>query len=148
MVLFQNDPFRELDSMFKRMGARPRGGAGGAMAMDAYRRGSDVWVHLDLPGVSADSIDIDLERNVLTVTAHRDWAAEDDDQVYIAERRRGVFSRQVHLGDSLDAEHIEADFHDGVLTLRIPIAEQAQPRKIAVRARPEAIDVTSSSGDD
>ena len=86
-----------------------------------------------------------LERNVLTVTAERNWASEEDDQVYIAERRRGVFSRQVHLGDSLDADHIEADYHDGVLSLRIPIAEQAQPRRIAVNSRPEAIDVSSSS---
>lgn len=144
MVLFQNDPFREIDAALDRMAGR-RTVATGSMAMDAYRRGSDVWVHLDLPGVSAESIDISLERNVLTVTAQRDWAREDDDQLYIAERRRGVFSRQVHLGDSLDADHIEADYHDGVLSLRIPIAEQAQPRKIAVNTRPEAIDVGSSS---
>ena len=68
------------------------------MAMDAYRRGDDVWVHLDLPGVAAESIDISLERNVLTVTADRNWPLEEDDQVYISERRQGSFSRQVHLG--------------------------------------------------
>jgi HSP20 family protein len=145
MVLFQNDPFRDLDAVFDRMGARSRTTGGmNSMPMDAYRRGSDVWVHLDLPGVSADSIDISLERNVLTVTAQRDWNRQDDDQLYITERRRGAFTRQVHLGDSLDAEAIEADYNDGVLTLRIPIAEQAQPRKIAVNRHPGAIDVGSA----
>lgn len=145
MVLFQNDPFRDFDAVLDRMASRPRANSAASMAMDAYRRGSDVWVHLDLPGVSADSIDIDLERNVLTVSAQRDWAREDDDQIYVAERRRGTFARQVHLGDSLDADHIEAAYHDGVLTLRIPIAEQAKPRKIAVNAQPQAIDIGSDS---
>ena len=143
MVLFQNDPFRDFESVFDRMGPRTRS-ATAPMAMDAYRRGGDVWVHLDLPGVAKDSIDISLERNVLTVTAQREWDQKDDDQIYLAERRTGVFARQVHLGDSLDGEHIEADYPGGVLTLRIPIAEKAQPRKIAVTARPEAIDVQSS----
>ena len=100
------------------------------MPMDAYKRGNDVWVHLDLPGVAADSLDIDIERNVLTVSAQRSWQREDGDQMYLAERHRGTFRRQVHLGDGLDAERIEADYHDGVLTLRIPVAEVAQPRKI------------------
>ena len=143
MVLFQNDPFRELDAAFDRVAGRTRGNGGArSMAMDAYRRGDDVWVHLDLPGVSAESIDISLERNVLTVTAERSWPLEENDQVYISERRQGTFSRQVHLGDSLDGEHIAADYDDGVLTLRIPIAEKAQPRKIEVKRRPDAIDVT------
>ncbi len=146
MVLFQNDPFQELDSMLGRLTAPTRSGTRPAsMPMDAYRRGGDVWVHLDLPGVSTESIDISLERNVLTVSAQRNWAREEDDQMYVAERRPGVFSRQVHLGDGLDAENIEAAYHDGVLTLRLPIAEAAQPRKIAVKAKQEAIDVSSSS---
>jgi HSP20 family protein len=113
--------------------------------MDAYRRDSDVWVHIDLPGVRADSIDVNVERNVLTVSAERNWQREEGDRVYVAERTRGAYSRQVHLGDGLDADAIEADFHDGVLTLRIPIAERAQPRKITVNADQAAIDVTSSS---
>jgi HSP20 family protein len=144
MVLFQNDPFRDVDAILDRMAARPRSGPAGTIAMDAYRRGSDVWVHLDLPGASVDSIDINLERNVLTVSAERNWDREEGDQYYVAERRRGTFTRQVHLGDSLDGEHIEAAYRDGVLTLRIPIAEQAQPRKIAVKADQDAIDVTSA----
>ncbi|MEZ5340879.1 MAG: Hsp20/alpha crystallin family protein [Acidimicrobiales bacterium] len=146
MVLFQNDPFRDVEALLDRAYGRQRTSGGArTMLMDAYRRGSDVWVHLDLPGVMADSIDISLERNVLTVTAARDWIRNESDQVYIGERPQGTFSRQVHLGDSLDADHIEADYHNGVLTLRLPIAEQAQPRKIAINApQPDAIDVTSS----
>ena len=142
MVLFQNDPFRDMDTVLERMAGRGRANAGRhSMAMDAYRRGNDVWVHLDLPGVSVDSIDISLERNVLTVAAARDWPIEEEDQIYAVERRRGEFSRQVHLGESLDGASIEADYQDGVLTLRIPIIEKAQPRKIAVTTRSEAIDV-------
>ena len=146
MVVFQNDPFRDIDALFDRMSGRPRSSGSSMMAMDAYRRDSDVWVHLDMPGVSADSIDISLERNVLTVNAEREWTPRDEDQIYIAERRTGSFSRQVHLGDGLDAEAIEADYHAGVLTLRIPIAEKAQPRKISVGSgRADAIDVSSVS---
>lgn len=147
MVLFQNDPFRDFDLMLDRMNGKTRSGGPAMMAMDAYRRDTDVWVHLDMPGMSADSIDISLERNVLTVTASRQWAPNDDDQMYISERRTGDFSRQVHLGDGLDADAIEADYHAGVLTLRIPIAEKAQPKKIEVgSSRADAIDVTSSTG--
>ncbi len=147
MLLYQNDPFRELDTLFDRMTGRNRSSGNNTMPMDAYRRDSDVWVHLDLPGVSAESIDISLERNVLTVTAERSWDRKEEDQFYVLERPAGSFTRQVHLGDSLDGEAIEADYHDGVLTLRIPIAEKAQPRKISIKSGGEqaAIDVESSS---
>ena len=138
-MLFQNDPFRELDSFFGSTGRRSTGAT--FAGLDAYRRGNDVWVHLDLPGVATDSLDIGVERNVLTVTAERGWQREDGDRVYIAERRQGRVHRQVHLGDGLDADNIEADYHDGVLTLRIPVAEQAQPKKITINAGPKAIDV-------
>jgi HSP20 family protein len=147
-MLFQNDPFRELDEVFGRMGSRASA-APAAMPMDAYRRDTDVWVHVDLPGVSADSIDVNVERHVLTITAQRDWARHEEDRVYLAERRRGTFTRQVHLGDGLDADGIEADYTDGVLTLRIPVAERAQPRKVAITTgQAAAIDVESSSSTD
>ncbi len=129
-MLLQNDPFRDLDYLFSRMSGRSNGSVG--MPLDAYRRGEDVWVHMDLPGVTADSIDISVERGVLTVTAERDWQRQDGDQVYLTERPRGQYRRQVHLGEGLDAEQIEADLTDGVLTLRIPVAEVAKPRKISV----------------
>jgi len=128
-MLFNNDPFREFDSVFRRLG---NAGATHPMPMDAYRRGEDVWVHVDLPGVATDSLDINVERNVLTISAERDWAPTEGDRVYLNERIRGKFHRQVHLGEGLDAEHIEADLSDGVLTLRIPVAERAKPRKISI----------------
>src|SRR5215207_6053992 len=132
-MLLQNDPFRDMDFLFSRLAGR---GANAPLAMplDAYRRGEDVWVHIDLPGVVSDSVDINVERGVLTVSAERDWQREEGDQAYLSERPRGTFRRQVHLGESLDAERIEADLHDGVLTLRIPVAEVAKPRKISIGA--------------
>lgn len=142
-MLLQNSPFRELDALFDQMTGAPRA-TGRPMPMDAYRRGDNVWVHLDLPGVAADSIDISVERNLLTVTAERAWQREDGDQMYLAERHQGTFRRQVSLGDGLDAESIEADYSDGVLTLRIPVAPQAKPRKIQINAGQRSIDTTSS----
>jgi HSP20 family protein len=147
-MLVQNSPFRELDALFNLRGntstpwiaARP-------MPMDAYRRGDNVWVHLDLPGVSAESVDISVERNVLTVTAERTYQREDGDRVYFDERPEGTFRRQVSLGEGLDADGVEADYTDGVLTLRIPVVPQAQPRKINVSSgqnNSQAINATSS----
>lgn len=143
MLLTQNDPFRDLDLFFR----GSRSNASTPMPMDAYRRGEDVWVHVDLPGVTEDSLEIDVERSVLTISAERQWQRQDSDQIYLSERPRGAFRRQVHLGDSLDVEGIEADFADGVLTLRIPISAKAKPKKIQIgRASPDlAIDVESSS---
>lgn len=131
-MLLQNDSFRDLNAWFDQLTGRMSSAGQWPMPMDAYKRGDDLWVHIDLPGIAADSIDIDVERNVLTVSAQRTWQRQDGDQVYLAERHRGSFRRQVHLGDGLDAERIEADYHDGVLTLRIPVAETARPRKISI----------------
>ena len=141
-MLLQNDPFRDFESLFRTLGRTDA--AENRMAMDAYRRGEDVWVHLDLPGVSPEAIDIDVERNVLTVTAERTYPREDGDQPYLTERRQGAFRRQVHLGENLDVDHIEADYADGVLSLRIPVAEKAKPRKISVGTRAAAIEAELS----
>lgn len=143
-MLLQNSPFRELDALFNQRDARAAWVAGRPMPMDAYRRGDNVWVHLDLPGVAADTIDISVERNVLTVTAERSYQREEGDRVYFDERHEGTFRRQVSLGEGLDADTIEADFTDGVLTLRIPVAAQAKPRKIAVTSSQPAIDTTAA----
>lgn len=145
-MLIQNDPFRELDNLF---GSRGRSASARTpMPMDAFRRGDSVWVYIDMPGVSADSLDINVERSVLTVTAERSWQPEDGDKHYLSERYQGSMGRQVHLGEGLDPEGIEADLEDGVLTLRIPVAEKAKPRKIEVgtgRTRAaKAIDVETS----
>lgn len=142
-MFVQNDPFRQLDSLFDQFGTRRA--TQFSMPMDAYRREGDVWVHIDLPGVPADSIEINVERSVLTVSASRSWSRNEGDKPYLTERPTGSFARQVHLGEGLDAEAIEADYHDGVLTLRIPVAEKAKPKKITINATPrhDALDVGS-----
>jgi HSP20 family protein len=150
-VLIQTDPFRDLDTLFSRFAGRQTNSAG-VMPMDAFRRGSDVWVHIDLPGVKAENLEITVERNVLTIAAERNWQRQDGDQPYFGERYRGNFRRQIQLGDGLDLENLEADLHDGVLTVRIPVAEQAKPRKVQVSQStannsPEAIETTTSSSD-
>lgn len=143
-MLLRTDPFRDLDRLTQQMlgtTARPS-----LMAMDAWRDGDEFVVEFDLPGVSPDSIDIDIERNVLTVRATRPPAGEHQDLV-AAERARGVFSRQVILGDTLDTEHVRAGYDAGVLVLRIPIAERAKPRKISIAtadpALPESVEAPS-----
>jgi HSP20 family protein len=104
-----------------------------AMPMDAYRDGDRFVVAFDLPGVSPEAIELDVERNVLTVKAERRPVVTGQQvEMQVAERPLGVFSRQLFLGDTLDTEHIEAGYEAGVLTLRIPIAEKAKPRKIAI----------------
>jgi HSP20 family protein len=144
-MLVQNSPFRELDSLFNQaFGGDPRRVAARPMPMDAYRRGDNVWVHLDLPGVTADSVEISVERNVLTVSAERSYQRQEGDRVYFDERPQGTFRRQVSLGDGLDADGIEADYTDGVLTLRIPVAPQAQPRKITVTSGQAALDASAT----
>src|SRR5215210_4510460 len=144
-MMIQTDPFRDLDTLFSRLSNRPQN-ASGVMPMDAFRRGSDVWVHIDLPGVKADTLEITVERNVLTIAAERAFQRQEGDQSYFGERYQGSFRRQIQLGDGLDLEHLEADLHDGVLTLRIPVAEQAKPRRVEVgqkrHSTPEAIETT------
>ena len=130
-MLMRTDPFREMDRMAEQLlnaTARPT-----AMPMDAYRDGDYFVVQFDLPGVDADSIDLEVERNVLTVQATRPAPSEDQQrEMLVHERRSGAFSRQVFLGDTLDADNIAADYADGVLTLRIPVTDQAKPRKISI----------------
>jgi len=144
-MLLQNSPFRDFDSLFEQFSGRPD--VTRPAPMDAYRRGDDIWVHIDLPGVAADSIDVNVERNVLTITAERSFQREEGDRLYIAERHRGGFRRQVTLGEGLDSDNVEATYHDGVLTLRIPVAPQAKPRKIEINAGQPAIDVTPSDAE-
>ncbi len=134
-MLMRTDPFRELDRLTQHVLSNASGtwSRPTAMPMDAYRDGDRFVVAFDLPGVSPDAIDLDVERNVLTVKAERrPVAVAEQVEMQVAERPLGVFSRQLFLGDTLDTEHIEAGYEAGVLTLRIPIAEKAKPRKIAI----------------
>ncbi|HLM94548.1 MAG TPA: Hsp20/alpha crystallin family protein [Gaiellaceae bacterium] len=126
------DPFRDLDRLTEQMMLGGGRGSPRSFPMDAYRRGDQFFVHLDLPGVEADSIELTAENNMLTVSAERRFESEEDDQVVIRERPQGQFTRQLLLGDSLDVDRIEANYENGVLTLSIPVAEQAKPRRISV----------------
>ncbi|GGR12751.1 hypothetical protein GCM10010497_13570 [Streptomyces cinereoruber] len=132
--MMRTDPFRELDRLTQQMlGTTGTWSRPSAVPMDAYREGDAYVIVMDLPGVSTDAIDIDVERNMLTVKAERRPVAKADDvQMELSERPLGVFSRQLMLADTLDTEKITADYEAGVLTLRIPIAERAKPRKIAI----------------
>lgn len=136
-MLMRTDPFRELDRLSQQVfGANGTLARPSAMPMDAWREGDSFHVEFDLPGVDPDSIDLDVERNVVTIKAERPIRASDAEMI-AAERPRGIFSRQLVLGDNLDTEHIEAGYAAGVLTLRIPVAEKAKPRKIAINANQE-----------
>src|SRR5512142_528660 len=124
-MLMRTDPFRELDRLTQQVlgtAARPA-----AMPMDAYRQGDSFYIHLDLPGISADSISLTVEQNVLTVRAERAPVEADGAELLIAERPYGTYTRQVFLGETLDADKIAADYAAGVLTLTIPVHESASP---------------------
>jgi len=143
-MLMRTDPFRELDRVAQQVFGTPTRPA--AMPIDAYRSGEQLVVHFDLPGVRPDSIDLTVERNVLTVHADRERSSQEGEEILIGERPHGRFSRQLFLGDSLDTERIDATYADGVLTLRIPVAERAKPRRVEVHAaesRQTAIDASS-----
>ncbi|MFJ5708363.1 MULTISPECIES: Hsp20/alpha crystallin family protein [unclassified Streptomyces] len=133
-MLMRTDPFRELDRLTQQMlGTTGTWSRPSAVPMDAYRDGDAYVIMLDLPGVAPDAIDIDVERNMLTVKAERRPVQKSDEvQMELSERPLGVFSRQLMLADTLDTEKITADYTAGVLTLRIPIAERAKPRKISI----------------
>jgi HSP20 family protein len=134
MMLMRTDPFRDLDRFTQQVlgtAARPA-----VMPIDAWRDGDQFVVELDLPGVKTDSLDLDVERNVLTVRAERP-GLDQNREMLAAERPRGVFSRQLFLGDNLDTDKIDANYHDGVLRLTIPIAEKAKPRRIQITSNNE-----------
>ena len=133
-MLMHTDPFRELDRLTQQvLGTNGTLARPSVMPMDAWREGEAFYVEFDLPGIDQESIDLDVERNVVTVKAERPARASDA-ELLAAERPRGVFSRQLILGDNLDTQRISASYDGGVLTLRIPVAEQAKPRKIEISA--------------
>ncbi|MFL6140631.1 MAG: Hsp20/alpha crystallin family protein [Labedaea sp.] len=134
-MLMRTDPFRDLDRLTQQVFGNVAGtwSRPTAMPMDAYRSGDEFVVSFDLPGVAPEAIELDVERNVLTVKAERRPTATGDSvEMQVAERPLGVFSRQLFLGDTLDTDRIQANYDSGVLTLRIPIAEKAKPRKIEI----------------
>jgi HSP20 family protein len=131
-MLMRTDPFRDIDRMFEQLAgtaARPA-----VMHVDAERDGDWFHVYFDLPGVDPESIDLTVERNVLSVRAQRQRARRDNVESVIAERPMGVFTRQLFLGDTLDTDKLEAEYDNGVLHLRIPVSDSAKPRRISVAA--------------
>jgi HSP20 family protein len=136
-MLTRYDPFRDFD----RLTDRVYGAGKSWMPMDAFREGDRVVVQFDLPGVDADAVDLTVERNVLSVKAERSLP-ENDREWLAKERPTGTFSRQVLLGDALDGGGVEATYDRGVLTVSIPVAEQAKPKKVEVKSSPEAIRVS------
>src|SRR5689334_1317114 len=131
-MLMRTDPFRDLDRLtqqaFGTM-ARPA-----AMPMDAYRKGDTYYNKLDLHGSTLEAIDQSVEQNLLSVNAARP-GLDSDVELLVAERPAGTFTRQVFLGDTLDADHIDADYTAGVLTLTIPVHEAAKPRKVEITSQ-------------
>jgi HSP20 family protein len=106
--------------------------ASSTVPMDAYRHGNEVILDLDLPGMDPDAIDLTVERDVLTISADRQWDRKEDDEIFAAERPHGAFTRRVLLGNSLDTSNLQASYDHGVLTVTLPVTEQAQPRRIAI----------------
>jgi len=135
-MLMRTDPFRELDRLTQQVFGGQQGtwSRPAAMPMEAYRQGEQFVVAFDLPGVDPSSIELNVERNVLTVKAERRPTSGDGVDTVVAERPYGVFTRQLFLGEALDSDRIEAHYDAGVLTLHIPVAEQAKPRKIEITA--------------
>lgn len=143
-MLMRFDPFRELDRLNQEVWGSSRRSQ--PMPLDAYRQGDTFYVRFDLPGVDPSSVDLTVERNVLTVTAERNSGIDGDAEVIVSERPQGSFRRQLFLGETLDTDAIEAGYDHGVLTITIPVAEVAKPRKVAIGSdsKATAIDAKTS----
>ena len=128
-MLMRFDPLRELDRLVQQTNGGDRLPV---MPMDAYRHDDRFLVHFDVPGVDPSSIELTVEKDVLTVSAERRWQPGEGDQVLVAERPQGSFSRQLFLGEGLDADRIEASYDNGVLSVTIPVAERAKPRRVEI----------------
>ncbi|HZD72021.1 MAG TPA: Hsp20 family protein [Actinomycetes bacterium] len=146
MAIMRFDPFRDLDRLTEQMLGGTRWSR--MVPMEAYRRGDRFFVHFDLPGVRPDDVQLTVEGNVVSVRAERRSPRQEGDDLLIDERPQGTFSRQLFLGENLDAGRVEAGTELGVLTLTIPVAEQAKPRRISIGAgSTESQPVGASSGD-
>ncbi len=124
------DPFHHLDELRDQLvsgGRAPR-----SFPMDAYRRGEEFLVHLDLPGINPETVELTVENQVLTITVERRFEQLEGDEIIVSERPQGRFSRQLRLGSTIDTDRIAASYHDGVLTITLPVSERARPRQIQV----------------
>jgi len=128
-MLMRFDPSRELERLTHQVGGASRVAT---MPMDAYRHGDQVVVHIDLPGVDRDAIELSIEKDVLTIQAERAMTRGEGEDWLVAERPQGSFSRQLFLGQGLEANALEAHYDQGVLTITVPVAEAAKPRKVEI----------------
>lgn len=133
-MLMRFDPFRDFDRAWQELAQHAGRQTAQSFPMDAYRRGDAFVVHFDLPGVEPSSIDLTVDKNVLTVRAERRFEQEPSDEILVTERPQGTFTRQLMLGDQLDTETISAGYDRGVLTLTIPVAERAKPRRVEIKS--------------
>jgi len=142
-MLLRFDPFRDIDRLMDQV-TTAASRAPRSFPMDAFRRGDDFIIELDLPGVDPGAIDINVERNALTIRADRRPSAREDDDVVVLERPQGTFTRQLLIGDTLDKERLSASYDQGVLTITIPVAEQTKPRRIEISTsgQPQTIEGT------
>ncbi|GAA3985053.1 Hsp20/alpha crystallin family protein [Actinomadura viridis] len=135
MLLTSIDPFvQEFERQFDRLARRTWGDSGAAvMPMDGVRRKDDVLLKFDLPGIDPGSVEVTVDRGVLTVSARREEERLDDERQFLRERPMGAFTRRVYLSEHLDADGIEAAYDNGVLAVRIPVLEKARPRKVEIQ---------------
>jgi len=131
MSVMRFDPFRDFDRLSEQIAGQLRG-APRSVPIDVYRRGDQFHIHLDLPGVDPDAIELTVEQHVLTIKAERHVDHYQADEILVSERPQGTFTRQLMLAESLESDRLEADYDRGVLTITIPVAEQAKPRRVPV----------------
>jgi len=141
-MLMRFEPFREFDRLAEEMLSERRMRQ---IPVDAYRRGNEFKAHLDLPGVDSRFIELTVEKDLLTVRATRAWIRAEGDQVQMAERAQGEFSRQLLLGEGLDRDHVTATYENGVLTLTIPVAEEAKPRRVEITHAGDAVQAVTAA---
>ncbi|MEV5897663.1 Hsp20/alpha crystallin family protein [Nonomuraea fuscirosea] len=134
MLLTSIDPFfQEFERQFDRLTRQTFGNGSAAMPMDGLRRADDVLLRFDLPGIDPDSIEVTVDRGVLSVSARREEEIADDERLFVRERTMGTFTRRVYLSEHLDSDRIDAGYANGVLTVRIPVLERAKPRKVEIQ---------------
>ena len=144
MALMRFDPFRELDRFAEQALASAR--TARTLPMEAFRRGDQFIVALDVPGMKPSDIDVTVERNVIEIDARRRPLRQEGDELIVDERPQGEFRRQLFLGDNLDPNKLSAVCDSGVLTLTIPVSEASKPRKIEIdrsTETPHAVDAKS-----
>ncbi|MCW2725029.1 MAG: heat shock protein Hsp20 [Frankiales bacterium] len=147
MSLMHFDPFRDLDRATEQVMSAARM-AVRAIPMEAYRRGDEFYVHLDVPGINPDDVDLTVERNVLSIRCQRRSPRQEGDEVIVDERPHGIFARQLFLSDGLDTSRLTASYDRGVLNILIPVAESSKPRRVPINSEagsPQQIDLTGGN---